>query len=203
MPKKFVLAMVFAVVFCTMAMAQSLSDVNQVSYFTNRNNPTGFDQIVDITNPGVQGVSLTTTAPSVLGVMCANLYVFAADQQMAECCACPITPDGLLTLSVNKNLTGNTVTSVSPGSGEIELVSSAEIATCDPTAIDYYDNIAPDLRAWATHLDQTTPGTLFTTERPFQDAPLTMDNVKFLSYTCRFIQYLGSGKGVCSCPSTP
>jgi hypothetical protein len=184
-------------VFSTAAMAQT-TDVYQVNYFANRNNATGFDQIVNITNPGLQGSPLSANE----GALCANIYVFEADQQMSECCACPITADGLLSLSLNTNLTGNPLTSVAPNSGVIKVVSSVGSGTCDPTAISS-DNIEPDLKAWGTHLVQTTPGTLFTTETAFRDAPLGSDEEAFLPYTCRFVQYLGSGKGVCSCATLP
>jgi hypothetical protein len=198
MLKKLVLVvavtMALSAVLSTAAMAQS-SDVYQVNYFANRNNTAGFDQTVNITNPGVQGSPLSANE----GELCANIYVFAADQQMAECCACPITADGLLTLSLNSNLTGNPLTSVSPSSGMIKLVSSVGTGgTCDPTAVTP-ETTEPDLRAWESHLVQTTPGTLFTTETRFAPAPLSADEAAFLPYTCRFVEYLGSGKGVCSC----
>jgi len=202
-----VVTMAVSMVLSTAAFAQA-TDVYQVNYFANRNNPTGFDQFVNITNPGVQGSPLSSNE----GALCANLYVFAADQQMTECCSCPITADGLLTLSLNTNLTGNPLTSVSPNTGVVKLVSTADPGSCDPTAIGAgtafgntvilapgSDNIEPDLRAWGTHLVQTTPGTLFTTEAAFRDAPLSAEEAVFLPYTCRFVQYLGSGKGVCSC----
>ena len=212
MVKKIVLlmavAMIVIVVGQALAAAQTASDVYQVNYFGNRNNAAGFDQLVNITNPGVQGSPLSTGE----GALCANLYVFAADQQMSECCSCPITADGLLTLSLNKSLTGNPLTSVSPNSGVIKLLSTADAPTCDPTATTVgllttaltnsdppTGSLAPDLRAWGTHLVQSTPGTLFTTETGFTAAPLSGDEAEFLPYTCRFVQYLGSGKGVCSC----
>jgi hypothetical protein len=210
MLKKLVLVlaatMALSAVFCTVAVAQSW-DVYQVNYFANRNNTAGFDQVVNITNPGVQGSPLSANE----GTLCANLYVFAADQQMAECCACPITADGLLTLSLNSNLTCNPLTSVSPSSGMIKLISTIPTGgACDPTAAiadgiiltgsdPAPGEVAPDLRAWESHLVQTTPGTLFTTESEFAKAPLSEDEAAFLPYTCRFVQYLGSGKGVCSC----
>jgi hypothetical protein len=190
-----VVTMVASMVFATAAMAQ-VTDVYQVNYFANRNNSTGFDQIVNITNPGLQGSPLSSNE----GALCANIYVFEADQQMSECCSCPVTADGLLSLSLNNNLTGNPLTSVSPNSGVVKIVSSLKAGTCDPTAINSdSDSITPDLKAWGTHLVQTTPGTLFTTETAFRDAPLSADEASFLPYTCRFVQYLGSGKGVCSC----
>jgi hypothetical protein len=202
-----IVAMAASTVMSTVAAAQ-ITDVYQVNYFANRNNSTGFDQVVNITNPGLEGSPLSTNE----GALCANIYVFAADQQMSECCACPITADGLLSLSLNNNLTGNPLTSVSPNSGVIKVVSSIKSSTCDPTGVAYAapsldtvgivsgsNVIAPDLRAWGTHLVQTTPGTLFTTETAFRDAPLSGAEAEFLPYTCRFVQYLGSGKGVCSC----
>jgi len=195
MVKKLALAVVVimavSTVLSTAAMAQA-TDVTLVNYFANRNNSNGFDQIVNITNPGVQGSPLSANE----GALCANIYVFAADQQLTECCAFPITADGLLTLSVNSGLTGNPLTSVSPSSGTIKVVSTADNGTCDPTAISS-DNFEPDLRAWGTHLVQTTPGTLFTTETGFVPVPLSASEASFLPYTCRFVQYLGSGKGVC------
>jgi hypothetical protein len=186
------------VLFSNAAMAQA-ADSYQVNYFANRNNSTGFDQIVNITNPGLQGSPLSSNE----GMLCANIYVFAADQQMTECCACPITADGLLTLSLNSNLTGNPVTSVAPNSGMIKVVSSTSAGTCDPESISAGADspVVPDLRAWGTHLVQTTPGTLFTTETSFWTAPLSADEANFLPSTCRFIQYLGSGKGLCTCSS--
>jgi hypothetical protein len=204
MVKKLVLVAALAMAVCmvgqTLAFAQTVGeDIYWVNYFANRNNTAGFDQAVNITNPGVQGSPLSANE----GELCANIYVFAADQQMTECCSCPITADGLLTLSLNSNLTGNPMTSVSPSSGMIKLVSSSGTGgACDPTALSAVtgsSNVEPDLRAWESHLVQTTPGTLFTTETSFAPAPLGADEAAFLPYTCRFVQYLGSGKGVCTC----
>ena len=53
------------------------------------------DGTVRITNVGT---NITTPGS---GNLCALIYVFEPDQQMAECCGCLITPDGLLTLSIN------------------------------------------------------------------------------------------------------
>jgi len=70
------------------------------------------------------------------GTLCANLYVFASDQQLAECCACPITPDGLLTFSVRDDLTNNPLTGVTPEDGVIAILTSIpdeQTGECDPT----------------------------------------------------------------------
>src|SRR5574342_106037 len=59
------------------ALAQS--NVFSVNYYANANTG-GPDATVRITNPGTAG------APSPSGDLCALIYVFSADQQMAECC---------------------------------------------------------------------------------------------------------------------
>jgi hypothetical protein len=70
------------------------------------------------------------------GTVCANIYVFAADQQLTQCCACPVTPNGLLTLSVRNDLTDNPLTGDFPERGVIKLLSSppGALKDCDPTA---------------------------------------------------------------------
>src|SRR6185503_9793276 len=69
------------------------------------------------------------------GTTCANLYVFAEDQQLAECCACPITPDGLVSLSVRDDLTSNPLTGDVPERGVIAMLTSlpSTDGACDPT----------------------------------------------------------------------
>lgn len=42
--------------------------------------------------------------------ICANVYVLADDQQLIACCACPLTPNHLQTLSVKNDLVSNTLT---------------------------------------------------------------------------------------------
>ena len=120
---------------------------------------------------------------------------------MVECCACPITANALLALSVNNSLTANPLTSVAPASGVIKLVSTLPNGTsCDPTKAGV---LSPDFRSWASHLQQPTSGNYVTTEAPFAAAPLATGgtNVEegFLPQACLFAQYLGTGKGVCAC----
>jgi hypothetical protein len=80
------------------------------------------------------GTSRGTKAPEP-GTLCANLYVFAADQQLTECCSCPVTPNGLLTLSVRDDLNSNPLTGDVPDRGVVALLTSVPGATseCDPT----------------------------------------------------------------------
>jgi len=198
MLKKVVFFVLAAMMLSTFAAAQSYTDdVYWLSYFNNRNNPTGADQFVYIINPGYTGTPLSSNE----GTLCANIYVFDAVQEMVECCACPITANALLALSVDNSLTANPLTSVPPASGVIKLVSTLPTGTsCDPTKAGI---LSPDLRAWATHLQQPTSGTFVTTEAPFLPAPLATGGTSveegFLPQACTFAQYLGTSKGVCAC----
>ena len=65
-------------------------------------------------------------------------YVFNQKQVLNECCGCPVSHNGLATLSVNKNLTGNPAVALRLGNGVIKVVSAAfnglAAPSCDPTA---------------------------------------------------------------------
>ncbi len=161
------------------------TDTFEVNYYSNAHT-TEPDGTVRITNVGTQ-IGSTGDAS---GDMCALIYVLTADQQLSECCACAITPDGLLTLSVNNNLTSNPLTREIPTTGDIKIVSSK---TCDPTA----PNPAPAIRAWATHIQND--GSV--TETPFTNPSLCTGEIQQLASKCKAILTNGSGYGQCSCPT--
>jgi len=137
--------------------------------------------------------------------LCANLYIFDDTQEMVECCSCPITANGLLTLSV-QDLTENPLT-VTPYRGVIKLVASFPKPTCDPTQINLND--PPNLRGVTTHVQTSTtrtapinnggsdPGYFFVTEDEFADAPLSAVEQSDLATICSFVRYLGTGRGRC------
>ena len=117
-----------------------------LNYFSNANNSaTNLDATVRVANVGMTS-----------GPLCAMVYVFDAQQEMTECCGCPVSQDGLLTLSVNHDLTNHPATGIRPEAGVIEIVSAESVSnqSCDAS------NVAPggELSAWATHLQRlTTP----------------------------------------------
>jgi len=194
-PARFVAAFLLTLIaFSPVVLAQGLSDVYQVNYFSNSSGRVAgiaeIDQAVRIINPGEQG----TPIASGHGAVCADIYVFDDNQEMSECCACRITANGLLTLSVNYNLNDNPLTGFpAPRNGVIKIVSDNR-ANCDPTS----PVPTPSLRAWATHLQN--PGAAFvTTEAEFQPAALQQDELSFLGTACSFVLFLGSGKGSCEC----
>ena len=186
-----VLCVALAVVLLgTVAVAQ---DVYQVNYYANAQTSGEPDATVYIDNPGANN----------FGYVCAMVYVFTYDQQMAECCGCGESPNNLDTLSVNSDLTSNPLTSTTPVTGVIKIVSAPDPGFCDPTS-PYVPT--PDLRAWATHI-QYVPvpapaGTYYgypITETRFLDASLSGAELAALQSQCAFIGILGSGHGICTC----
>jgi probable HAF family extracellular repeat protein len=56
------------------------------------------------------GVTDTSgTTPTVSGTFCANVYTFNYDEQMASCCSCPVTPNGLVSLSIQQGSMGRSI----------------------------------------------------------------------------------------------
>jgi len=161
-----------------------------VNYYANANTG-GPDATVRITNPGTAG------APSPSGDLCALIYVFSADQQMAECCGCTVTPNGLRTLSVERDLASNALTGVRLTTGAIKIVSSSQPATggCNGATA----TPTPELIAWATHLQRPNESTTAITETAFESAILSAPELAVLEDRCGDIQDNGSGHGVCSC----
>jgi hypothetical protein len=115
--------------------------------------------------------------------------VFDPDQEMTECCTCILTPDGLVTLSVNHDLTGNPLTGVVLTTGLIKLVSStgSSASKLAPTAA---------IRSWGTHIQNSN---FSETETASQDATFSSNEESRLNSECAAIQIDGSTHGVCSC----
>jgi hypothetical protein len=111
---------------------------------------------------------------------------------MSECCGCLVSQDGLLTLSLNKNLLSNPLTGVASKSGTVMLVAAvyAGNTTCNASAI----TPAGTVLGWSTHLNSTS-----SLEDPFSSAPLPSTLSSALQAQCSFVQQLGSGQGQCTC----
>jgi len=167
--------------------AASAQDTYQVNYFSNA--WVGPDATVRIDNPGLT-----------YGNLCAMVYVFAADQQMAECCGCIQSHNNLTTLSMDYNLDWNPLTGVPPSSGVIKIVSALPNSggSCDPSAT--YTPTA-NLRAWATHVQNPVGASYPITETPFSGVTLGATELANLQAQCSFIGILGSGAGQCYCGS--
>ena len=159
------------------------ADTLKVNYFSNANTSGAPDGTLRITNPGTAA-----------GNVCASIFVFDPFQELTECCSCLTTPDGLRTLSVNTNLTGNPLTGVILSSGLVKIVSTIPVAgSCPlPTTV----NSEPALRSWLTHIQN---GNFSETETASQDATLSTGEVSRLAAQCFAIKLDGSGRGICTC----
>lgn len=180
-------------VVCTLALALCAgsafasttppADTLKVDYFSNANTAGAPDGTVRITNPGTAA-----------GNVCASIFVFDPQQELTECCSCLLTPDGLRTLSVNTDITGNPLTGVILNTGLIKIVSTIPVSGVCPLPTKV--NSEPALRAWGTHIQNSN---FAVTETASQDATLSAGEVTRLSAECYAIQLDGSQKGVCSC----
>ena len=154
------------------------------SYFSSAS--TGADTTIRIANPGGEGDNA-----------CAMLYVFDQNQQMAECCGCHVSQDGLRTQSLSHDLTANTLTGVQPITGSLMLVTADYKS--NPSCGAAFITPGGEGVAWATHLQTVAPGTFSISETSFSETPLTPTLSSALQAQCQFIQLLGSGQGVCQC----
>ena len=170
----------------TAAFAEVPYDAFQVRYAANL---AAGDSVVNLTNAG----SLNGFDP--IGDICANVYVFAEDQQLIACCACPLTPNHLRTLSVQNDLINNTLTPGVPIGVTIALLASPQVGPkCDASAPSGF---APGLRAWGTTLHAAPGGGYAVTETEFSKAQLSETEFGKLTSYCGFIIADGSGYGIC------
>ena len=165
----------------------SAQDIYKVNYFSNANTSGAPDATVRIDNPGVT-----------YDLVCAFIYVFDNDQQLSECCGCKETPDGLRTLSVNKDLTSNPLTGVKSTNGVIKVVSGInfDVAPCDPTTDILF---GPNVRVWATHIQNKVGSAFPITETESSNSAISDGEAGGLESQCLFVNILGSGHGICSC----
>ncbi|HYB90915.1 MAG TPA: hypothetical protein VEC38_07715 [Candidatus Binataceae bacterium] len=176
------------------AWAQAAPDVYRLNYYANAHTRTP-DETVRIVNP----------TPTTL---CADIYVFDANQNEQECCSCPITHNGLLTLSVNRDLTSNPFTAgtvltngvIKIVSAQISPSSAAVVCSAGPTT----PTPAPELREWITHYPTALPallGALTATEEEFAKADLIDPELSsYLAEPCNPKPTpAGTTPGVCTC----
>jgi hypothetical protein len=158
------------------------ADSFKVDYFSDANTAGYPDGTVRITNVGT---NIGASNPS--GDMAAGIFVFDPKQELTECCACDLTPDGLLTLSIDDDLTANPLTGNVVFSGVIKILGIS-LSKSGGT-------LGPGIRAWATHIQASG----VTTETAFPDATLSAGEFEQLLQQCSFVQQEGSGAGQCGC----
>jgi hypothetical protein len=175
-----------------------------VHHFSNLNSA---DSYIDLTNDGSFVTSVASgmvsfgqdAAPGATSQtqnICANVYAFDANEEIVSCCTCPITANGLKSLSVKNDLASNTLTPGVPLALVVKLIATTPVVAfsssgsaaitngCDATAAPYpftaftgsgnYTFAAFSLHAWGVtpHLN-TSAGAYGLTETEFSQASLS------------------------------
>jgi hypothetical protein len=175
-------------------------EVFTTNYFSNNTTPGAPAATLRFTEHGENQIATGNGQAYSATEECAMIYVYAADQQLAECCGCPVSINGLVHENVQKDLLGNTLTRVVPNEGVIQIVSGAYISSgtegiCDPTGFEP----TPEIDSWVTHV-QNKVGTGFPiTESRGDEELLSANEYNTLTTDCSFAMRLGSGFGVCTC----
>ncbi len=183
-----------ALAFSGAAWGQAPDAVFAMTYYSYAHTAGAPDGTLRLSNDG----NLSDASPA--GDLCASIYVFDEAEEMVECCSCRVTPNGYLALSVNTNLTGNTLQGEKETRGVVKVVSSLPTAGgCDPTTIGPNTNNAViGIRGWMTHVQKAGSGFQFT-EEELLDSVLSNAEQADLAEDCQVAIELGSGAGVCSC----
>jgi hypothetical protein len=197
------------------AFAQAADTPYQVRYAANLDKK---DSVMNLSNTGANGAPLTgpgSGGPGGVGNICANVYVFAPDAQLIECCSCQIQPNSLESFSVKNDLISNVLQgSTPPTSVEVALLGTLPIGgSCSNSASNVAAGatIVQGLVAWmaTNHATVTvTPGqywwqpsttTTTTTfdETAFTPSTLSAGELASLANRCQNIVGNGSGFGIC------
>ena len=188
-----------AAVFSVAAFAQpnvTLDSPFQVRYASNLGVA---DSVINITNSGARGAGLAAgTSAATTGAICVNVYAFSPDEQMISCCSCPVTPNGLVSLSARADLISNTLTPAVPTSIVVKLLATAPVGGSCASSAASPGATSSGLVAWGTtvHAGPATGGNSLT-ETAFIPATLSAGELTRLTQLCTFINANGSGFGLC------
>jgi hypothetical protein len=193
-----ILALAITLVAGGQAFAQNVGDRSNyyVTYFSNANTPGAPDATLRMINDGTPATS-QINGRLTNGNLYASIYMFDDSQEMQECCNCFISPDGLLSESVNSELLSNTLTGRTITRGVIKIISGTNP---DPT----HNALKAGLRGMMTHVQvgaavPAALGSYYITETQVPDGNLVSSEKEDLEITCGFVMYLGSGQGICAC----
>lgn len=191
-----------ALVLAMAASAQITADsAFQVRYAANLNVGESY---INISNTGTNGAPLLGPGfGGAVGNICVNVYAFSPDEQLISCCSCLVTPNGLVNLGVNRDLTAKTLTGVIPTSVVVKLLASlaggdGTGTSCTNTAATVTTApLASGMVAWGTTLHAAAGG-YATTETAFTPATLSGGELASIGGRCASIIGNGSGFGICS-----
>jgi hypothetical protein len=173
----------------------------QVRYAANLNLGESY---IDIINDGANGAPLLGPGfGAAAGNICVNVYAFSPDEQLISCCSCLVTPNGLVHLGVNADLTSKTLTGVIPTSVVVKLVATLAGAggagtSCTNTAATATAaGLVSGMAAWGTTLHPQGAANT-TTETRFTPATLSAGELASITGRCSSILGNGSGFGICN-----
>jgi hypothetical protein len=114
------------------------------------------DATIWATNSGARGAGLFSGfSANTTGSICLNVYTFTQDDQLASCCSCVVTPNGLASLSAKADFLSNTPISPVPQTLLVKLLATTPVGgTCNNSALNP-GPISPGLHAWATTVVST------------------------------------------------
>jgi hypothetical protein len=175
-----------------------LPDVYQLHHFTLDQG----DGIINITNAG------TLDGTDKTGSICVNVYAFAPTEEIVSCCACRVTPNGLVSLSLKNDIMNNTLyAAFVQNSVTVALFATAAgSGTCNAATQPTSQNPARGMKAWGTtlHTLSRAPSAPLQgiSETPFAVAELSQAEFTKLTSYCNFIQLIYSGRGQCKSCTT-
>ena len=120
------------------------------------------DPVINITNDGQTVPTADPVLPTASN-LCIGVYTFDANEELQSCCACLVTPNGLVSLSAHA-ITSTSLTGENPSSLVVKLLAWSTTAgasstapprtpapptssTCNPATPG---TIAPGMHAWGT-----------------------------------------------------
>jgi hypothetical protein len=173
----------------------------QVGYSAHATSPTA---TLTITNSGASGADLQSgTDATITGALCANVFAFSPDEQLVSCCSCPVTPNGLIQMSIRNDILANTLTPQIPDSIVIKLIATLpKSGTCKNSAAAVISGTqANGLLAWESTVHALSltgvAAVPVVTENKLAPATLSSGELNRLGQLCNFILANGSGFGQC------
>ena len=184
-------------------ITSTLDAAFQVSYAAN---PSAGESYINIVNTGANGDPLLGPGlGGAAGNTCVNVYVFDPAEELIACCSCLLTPNQVVHLGVNANLTINTQSGVVPASVTIKLLNTLAGATGTATNCTNSASaaggagfpIVSGLVAYGT-TPQAVGATYNVVEHPFIPATLSGDELSSIAGRCASILGNASGYGICT-----
>jgi hypothetical protein len=198
------LAALVCITMAVFAQAQvTLDGPFQVSYAAN---PGVGESLINMINDGANGAPLLGPGFGfTLGNTCVNVYAFDPGEELIACCSCLITPNQVVNLGVNANLTIKTQTGVIPTSVTIKLLNTlagplgggVSCTNSASAAGDATHPLVPGLIAYGT-TPQAVGGVYNVVEHPFIPATLSAGELASIVGRCASIIGNASGYGICT-----